>query len=81
MGGNIKPFSLARPLLRVERLLYIFKGVLAVASVAAGHSQCGQRHGKIRVELNRTLQMRNRRLVVELQMFALAHAELLQSIE
>src|SRR5580704_6372511 len=64
--GNIKPLALARPVLYIEGFLNIFKTLLGAARVVVCDSQHGQRHGEIRIKLDRTLQVWNRTFVVEL---------------
>ena len=81
VSGDIKLFSLARSVLQLECLGQVLSLLLRLAQVAVDYAQRGVGHGKVRIEFDGPLQMRNSFLVFQLLVLGLAQGEGLQRLQ
>ena len=75
MRRDIELFAFAGSLLQVKRLGDITRGQPLLREIVIGHAECGVRHGEIRIEIDRPLQIGNRLRIFTLMVLGLAQAE------
>ena len=81
MSGYVELFPLARPVLEIEGLGQVFSLLGGLRHVAVNHAQGGIRHGKIRIQFDGALQIRNCFLVFQFLVLCLPQSEGLQCFQ